>query len=149
MLSCELCCSFRAVRLLCLILLQQSSLKKPFFFSNALSWGVRALTMSICYVAALFFPQGCPAQQGGSLVTACRGFAEVFRGFVGSALMLALPCCCVYFPVVLFIWVLLELPWQCWPASVMADPLCYGGLPWQWQAASAMADYLLRGGVPW
>ena len=31
MLSCDLCFSFRAVRLLCLILLQQSSLKKPFF----------------------------------------------------------------------------------------------------------------------
>ena len=29
-LSCELCCSFRAVRLLHLILLQQNSLKKPF-----------------------------------------------------------------------------------------------------------------------
>uniref|UniRef100_A0A2K6ULR6 non-specific serine/threonine protein kinase n=1 Tax=Saimiri boliviensis boliviensis TaxID=39432 RepID=A0A2K6ULR6_SAIBB len=34
---------------------------------SALSWGVRVLIMSFCCAAAFF--QGCPAQQGGSLVT--------------------------------------------------------------------------------
>ena len=47
MLSFELCCSFRAVRLLRLILLQQNSFKKTLFFSDALSRGVGAFFVSV------------------------------------------------------------------------------------------------------
>ena len=55
-MSCELCCSFRAVRLLCLILLQQSSLKKP-FFSHVLCVGGFGLYFW------MFIEVSCPARR--------------------------------------------------------------------------------------
>ena len=62
MLSCGLCCLFRAVRLLHLILLQQNSLEKP-FFSQMLCLGGWGFLFE-CLLR-------CPAQLGGSLVTIC------------------------------------------------------------------------------
>ena len=47
MLRCELCCSFRAVRLLCLILLQHNSLKTPFFSQMLCLGGVGAFLVSV------------------------------------------------------------------------------------------------------
>ena len=62
MLSCELCCSFRAVRLLCLILLQQSSFKNPFF-----------LKCSVLVGSGFIFGclLRCSAQLEGRLATVC------------------------------------------------------------------------------
>ena len=70
MLSCELCCSLRAVRLLRLILLQQNSLKKP-VFSQMLclrEGGVGAFLMSV-HRAVL------PSQEAVPSLFACRGSA--------------------------------------------------------------------------
>ena len=76
MLSCELCCLFRAVRLLCLILLQQSSLKKPFFSQMLCVWGFGLyFSMSV--------EVSCPAR----MQTSHRLPAE------------SPPCCCVIRPV--------------------------------------------------
>ena len=71
MLSCELCCSFRAVRLLCLILLQQSSLKKPFFF------------LKCSVVRGLGFIFGCPLRS-------CPARTQTSHCLPAEAP----PCCC-------------------------------------------------------
>ena len=89
MLSCELCCSFSAVNLLRLILLQQNSLKN-LFFSDALSRGILGF---LCEC-----PLCCPAQLGGSLVTIC--LLRLCPAGVRFALLLqALLCCCGLHPV--------------------------------------------------
>ena len=85
MLSCALCCSFRAVRLLCLILLQQSSLKNPFF----------SLKCSVLRGLGFIFgcSMRCPAQLGGRLATVCllRLRPAVVRlALLGQALLF---CC--------------------------------------------------------
>ena len=84
MLSCDLCCSFRAVRLLYLILLQQSSLKNPFFLKCSV-------------LGALGFIFGCslrcPAHLGGRLATVCLPRlrpAVVRLALLGQALLF---CC--------------------------------------------------------
>ena len=76
MLSCELCCSFRAVRLLHLILLQQNSFKKP-FFSQMLCLG--GLGLSLWVSIALSWP----ARRQSSHYLPAE----------------APPCCCVVRPV--------------------------------------------------
>ena len=76
MLSCELCCSFRAVRLLCLILLQQSSLKNP-FFSQMLCVGGVGLYFSMSVEVS------CPVRRQTSHCLAAE----------------TPPCCCVIRPV--------------------------------------------------
>ena len=76
MLSCELCCSFRTVRLLCLILLQQSSLKNP-LFSQMLCLG----GLGLCFWMSV--EVSCPAgRQSNHCLTAK-----------------APPCCCEARPV--------------------------------------------------
>ena len=96
MLSCELCCSFRAARQVHLSLLQQNSYSPLFFSSGALSQGVRALPCchGLRFVAVGFalLPSAPPCCHGLRLAV------------LGSALLLwAPPCCHAYFPVVLFI----------------------------------------------
>ena len=76
MLSCEVCCSFRAVRLLRLILLHQSSLKKP-FFSQMLCVGAFGLYFW------MFVEVSCPARRQTSHCLPAE----------------ALPCCCEARPV--------------------------------------------------
>ena len=122
LLSCELCCSFRAVRLLCLILLQQSSLKTPFF-----------LKCSVLGGSGFIFgcPLRCPAQLGGRVATVC--LPRLRPAVVWFALLLqALLFCC-------------GLRHGLRPA---AESLCCSGLPQQWQAASAVGMYLSRDGLP-
>ena len=120
MLSCDLCCSFRAVRLLCLILLQQSSLKKP-FFSQMLCVGGFGLYFW------MFVEVSCPARRQTSHCLPAK----------------ALPCCCEARPVGAGSAVLL---WSL-PHPEVESLFC-SGLPWQWQAASAVGVYLSWGGLP-
>ena len=84
MLSCELCCSFWAVILLRLILLQQNSLKNLFFLRCSVlgCWGF------LCEC-----PLCCPAQLGGNLVTICLLRLRP-AGVRFTLLLQALPCCC-------------------------------------------------------
>ena len=120
MLSCAVCCSFRAVRLLCLILLQQSSLKKPFFFfSNAVLRG-------------LGFIFGCPLRS-------CPARRQTSHCLPAEAS----PCCCVVHLVASGSAVLL-----CSPPCPVAESLCCSWLPWQWQAVSAVGVYLSSDGLP-
>ena len=126
MLSCELCCSFRAVMLLRLILLQQNSLKKKSFFlrcSVSGGWG-------FLYVSAAL---SCPARRQSSHYLPAEAptcWCEVRPVAAGSALLLQSPPCCHGLrPVV--------------------ESLCCGRLPRQQQAASAMGVYLSKGGWPW
>ena len=120
MLSYELCCSFRAVRLLCLILLQRSSLKKP-FFSQMLCVGGFGLYFWISVDVS------CPARRQTSHCLPAE----------------APPCCCVVRPVAAGSAVLL---WS--PPCPGAESLCSSGLPRQWLAASALGVYLSWGGLP-
>ena len=120
MLSCELCCSFRAVRLLCLILLQQSSLKKP-FFSQMLCVGGFGLYFW------MFVEVSCPARRRTSHCLPAE----------------ALPCCCEARPVGAGSAVLL---WS--PPRPEVESLCSCRLPRQRQAASAVKVYLSRDGLP-
>ena len=124
MLICELCCLFRAVRLLHLILLQQNSLKKTLFFSDALSRGVGVFFMC---------PLRCPAQLGGSLVTICLLRLRP-AGVRFTLLLQALPCCCGLRPAAMG-----SALWQ--SISVVAGCLSNGRLRQQW-------EYLSRGGLP-
>ena len=125
MLICELCYSFRAVRLLHLILLQENSLKKnPFFLRCSVSgvWGFLYVSVAL----------SCPARRQSShyLPTeALPCWCEVRPVAAGSALLLrSLPCCHGLRPA--------------------AESLCCGRLPQQQQAVSAMDVYLIRGGLP-
>ena len=132
MLSCELCCSFRAVRLLCLILLQQSSLKKPFFF----------LRCSVSGGWGFFYecPLCCPALLGGSLVTIC--LPRLHPAGVRFALLLqALPFCCGLHPAATGYALRQSL-------SVVAGCLGNGRLCQQWACTSVGADCLGNGGHP-
>ena len=131
MLICALCCSFRAVRLLLLILLQQNSLKKPPFFLDALSQGVGVFFMC---------PLCCPAQLGGSLVTICLPRLRP-AGVRSSLLLQGLPCCCSLHPAAMgsALW---------WSLSVVAGCLSNGRLCQQWECISVGADCLSNGGCP-
>ena len=120
MLSCDLCCSFRAVRLLCLILLQQSSLKKR-IFSQMLCVGEFGLYFS------MFVEMSCPARRQTSHCLPAK----------------APPCYCEAHPVWAGSAVLLSSP-----PRPEAESLCCSGLPRQWQAASAVGVYLSRDGLP-
>ena len=129
-MSCELCCSFRAVRLLCLILLQPNSLKKTLFFSDALSrrgWGF----LCECLLC-------CPAQLGGSLVTICLPRLRP-TGVRFALLLQALPCCCG-----------LRLAATGYALrqslSVVVSCLGNGRLGQQWACTSVGADCLGNGG---
>ena len=124
MLSFELCCSFRTVRVLCLILLQQNSLKKP-FFSQMLCLG--GLGIYECLLR-------CPAQLGGSLVSIC--LLRLRPAGVRSALLLqAVPCCCSLHPAAMgyALW---------WSLCVVAGCLGNGRLHQQWESNLSM------GGLP-
>ena len=131
MLSCELCCSFRAVRLLCLIRLQQNSLKNPFFLRCSVwgSWGF-IFECLLC----------CPAQLGGSLVTIC--LLRLHPAGVRFALLLqALPCCCCLCPA--------AMGYALWRSlSVVVGCLGNGRLRQQWVCTSVEADCLGNGGRP-
>ena len=119
MLSYELCCSFGAVRLLCLILLQQNSLKKKPFFLRCSGWG--------CWGFICECPLCCPAQLGGSLVTIC--LPRLRPAGVRFALLLqALPCFCGLRP------------------AAMAMPC--SGVSLLWRVASAKAGHVSNGSVP-
>ena len=123
MLSCELCCSFRAVRLLCLILLQQSSFKTPFF-----------LKCSVVGVSGFIF--GCrlsyPAQLGGRLATVC--LPRLLPAVVWFALLLqALLFCCGLRHTLRR------------SLSVVADCLGNGRLPLQWASISVGTGCLGNG----
>ena len=109
MLSCELCCSFRALRLLCLILLQWSSLKKPFF------------SLKCSVLGGLGFIFGCPLRS-------CPARRQTSHCLPADSP----PCCCVVRPVVqaLFCCVLHYTLWQ--SRSVVAGCLGNGGLRQQW-----------------
>ena len=125
MLSCELCFSFRAVRLLCLILLQHSSLKKLLFSQMLCVGGFR---LYIWMSVEVF----CPARRQTShcLLAEAPPFCSEVRGIAaGSALLLQSPPCCH-------------------GLRPVAESLCCCGLPWQRQAASAMGVYLSRDGLP-
>ena len=76
MLSCELCCSFRAFRLLCLILLQESSLKNP-FFSQMLCLG----GLGLCFWMSV--EVSCPPRRQSNHYLTAK----------------APPCCCEVRPV--------------------------------------------------
>ena len=121
MLSCELCCSFRAVRLLCLILLQQGSLKKN-FFSQMLFVGGFGLYIWMSVEVS------CPARRQSSPSLPAE----------------ASPCCCEARRLRAGSDFLL---WS--PPHPEAESLCCSGLPRQWQAASAVGVYLSRDGLPW
>ena len=123
MLSCELCCSFRAVRLLCLILLQQNSQKNTFFLRCSVSggWGF----LCECLLC-------CLAQLGGSLVTIC--LPRLRPAGVRFALLLqALPCCCGLRPAAMGYALRQSL-------SVVAGCLGNGRLRQQWACTSVVAD---------
>ena len=94
----------------------------------------------------------CPARRQSSHYLPAEAplcWCEVRPFAAGSALLLqSLPCCHGLLPVVLFIWVWLELPWQWWPTSVMADSLCYGGLPQQWHSTSVGWSALVMADTP-
>ena len=140
MLSCELCCSFRAVRLLCLILLQQSSLNNPppFFFF---------LKCSVLRGLGFIFgcPIRCPAQLEGRLATVWL-----------PRLCPAVVCFALFLPVLL--WspprpaaVSLRcrvLPQQRQAVLAVSMYLSRDGLPRQWLAASAVGVYLSWGRLP-
>ena len=131
MLISELCCSFRAVRLLHLILLQQNSLKNPFFLRCSVSggWGF------LCEC-----PLRCPAQRGGSLVTIC--LLRLRLAGVRSALLLqALPCCCHLRPAATGYTLRQSL-------FVVAGCLSNGRLHQQWACTSVGVDCLGNGGRP-
>ena len=139
MLSCELCCSFRAVRLLFLILLQQSSVKKP-FFSQMLCVGGFGLYFSMSVEVS------CPARRQTSHCLPAE----------------APPCCCEARPVragsAVLLWSLphpeakslhcIGLPRQRQAASAVGVYLSRDGLPQQRLAASAVGVYLSWGGLP-
>ena len=121
MLSCALCCSFRAVRLLCLILLQQSSLKNPFFFPQMLC------VEGFGFYFWMFDEVSCAARRQTSHCLAAE----------------APPCCCVVRPIAAASAVLLwSLP------HPVVESLCCSGLPRQRQAALAVSVYLSRDGLP-
>ena len=156
MLSSELCCSFRAVRLLCLILLQQSSLKNPFFF----------LKCSVLRGLAFIFGclMRCPAQLEGRLATVWlprlrpavvwfalflqallwsppRPAAESLRCSVLPQQRLAASAVGVYLSRD-------RLPRQRLAASAVGVYLSWGGLPRQRLAASAVGVYISWGVLP-
>ena len=135
MLCCERHCSFRAVRLLCLILLQQSSLKKPFFLKcSALG----------CWDFNFGCPLRCPAQLGGSLVTICL---PRLRPAVVRLTLAQQFCCSPPSPAVESL-CCNGLPRQRQAASAVGVYLSRDGLPQQRLAASAMGVYLSWGGLP-
>ena len=126
MLSCELCCSFRAVRLLCLILLQQSSLKNPFF-----------LKCSVLRGSGFIFGCSlrCPAQLGGRLATVCLpGLRPAVVWF--ALLLQALLFCCGLCHALR------------WSLSVVAGCLGNGRLRQQWACISVGMVCLGNGGRP-
>ena len=132
MLSCELCCSFRAVRLLCLILLQQNSLKKTLFFLRCSVWGGWGFIFEC--------PLCCPAQLGGSLVTIC--LPRLCPTGVRFALWLqALPFCCGLRSA--------ARGYALWRSlSFVAGCLGNGRLRQQWACTSVGAVCLGNGGRP-
>ena len=124
MLSCELCCSFRAVRLLCLILLQQSSLKKTLFF----------LKCSVVWGSGFIFGclLRCPAQLEGRLATVC--LPRLHPAVVWFVLLVeALLFCCG----------LRHTLWQ--SLSVVAGCLGNGRLCQQWACISVGTGCLGNG----
>ena len=131
MLSCELCCSFRAVRQLCLILLQQNSLKTPFFLRCSVlgGWGF-----------IFGCPLRCPAQLGGSLVTICLLRLRP-AGVRFTLLLQALPFCCGLRPAAMGYTLRRSL-------SVVSGCLSNGRLHQQWACISVGADCLGNGGRP-
>ena len=125
MLICELCCSFRAVRLLHLILLQQNSFKKTLSLLRCSvlgGWGILYVSVAL----------SCPARWQSSHYLPAE----------------APPCWCEVRPVAAFSALLLWAPPCCHRLCPATESLCCGGLPLQQQAASAMGVYLSRGGLP-
>ena len=126
MLSCELCCSFGAVRLLCLILLQQSSLKKPFFLKCSVLLGSGFIFGCLLR---------CPVRLGGRLATVC--LPRLCPAVVWFALLLqALLFCCG----------LRHALRQ--SLSVVAGCLGNGRLRQQWACISVGVGCLGNGGCP-
>ena len=136
MLSCELCCLFRAVRLLCLILLQQSSLKKPFFF----------LKCSVLRGLSFIFgcSMRCPVQLEGRLATV---WLPRLRPAVVRLTLAQLFCCSPPRPAAESLRCSV-LPQQRQAASAVGVYLSRDRLPQQRQAASAVGVYLSRDGLP-
>ena len=145
MLSCELCCSFRAVRLLCLILLQQSSLKKPLFSQMLCGGGFRLYFSMTVDVSC---------QLGSRLATVC--LPRLRPAIVRFTLLLqALLFCCGLCHTLR--WSLsvvagclgnsrLRQQWAC--ISVGTGCLGTGWLRQQWACISVGADGLGNGGRP-
>ena len=129
MLSCELCCSFRAVRLLTFNSAAAELIKKTLFFSDALSWGGWGFVCecSLC----------CPTQLGGSLVTICLPRLRP-AGVRSSLFLQALPCCCSLHPAATGYALQRSL-------SVVAGCLSNGRLSQQWACTSVGADCLGNG----
>ena len=150
MLSCALCCSFRAVRLLCFILLQQSSLKNPFFFLFFF------LKCSVLRGLGFIFgcPISCPAQLGGRLATVCLPRlrpAVVRLTLLGQGLLF---CCGLRHALRQSLSVVVGClgnsrlcqQWAC--ISVGTGCLGNGWLPQQWVCISVGAGCLGNGGRP-
>ena len=132
MLSCELCCSFRAVWLPCLILLQQSSLKKP-FISQMLCVGGFGLYFWMSVEVS------CPARRQTSHCLPAEAPPSCCVRF--APLLQALPCCCCLQPA--------AMGYALWRSlSVVVGCLGNGSLCQQWACTSVGVNCLGNDGRP-